>query len=97
LFFRPLKAIWHGSKLLGERSVDTYCEMWHSESNDRLGLGSTLLKGRLLGQERFSCDQRLAIICVEATSMARSRRSVADDRVLSESEYNYLIGRIDNA
>jgi hypothetical protein len=93
-FFRPLKAIWHGSQLLGERALDTYCEAWHSGSVDKLGLGSSLLKGRLLGQERFTCDQRLIVLCMEATSVSRSRRSIAQDRILSESEYNALIDRI---
>ncbi|XP_059470100.1 collagen alpha-1(XV) chain isoform X3 [Neocloeon triangulifer] len=90
----PMKAIWHGSQLMGERAVDTYCEAWHSESMDKLGLGSSLLKGRLLGQERFTCDQKLIILCMEATSVGRSRRSIPEDTILSETEYNSLVGAI---
>jgi hypothetical protein len=93
-FFRPHKAVWHGSQLLGERAVDTYCDAWHSGSMDKLGLGSSLQKGHLLGQERYSCDQRLIVLCVEATSVTRARRSIDDDKLLSLTQYTQLLEQV---
>ncbi|XP_055689784.1 collagen alpha-1(XV) chain [Lutzomyia longipalpis] len=64
----PQKAIWHGSDVYGERAMETYCEAWHSSSSTSFGLASTLLSNKLLNQEKISCDNKLAILCIEALS-----------------------------
>lgn len=90
MFSRPQKIVWHGSHLLGERAMDTYCDAWHSASTDKVGLASSLLKNKLLDQERFSCNNRFAVLCIEATSQfsrRRRRRDADEDRELSEVDY----------
>lgn len=89
MFPRPQKIVWHGSHLLGERAMDTYCDAWHSASTDKVGLASSLLKNKLLDQERFSCNNRFAVLCIEATSQysRRRRRNTDEERELSEGEY----------
>jgi len=90
MFCRPQKIVWHGSHLLGERAMDTYCDAWHSASTDKVGLASSLLKNKLLDQERFSCNNRFAVLCIEATSQysrRRRRRDADEDRELSEGDY----------
>ena len=82
--------MWHGSHLLGERAMDTYCDAWHSSSTDKVGLASSLLKNKLLDQERFSCNNRFAVLCIEATSQysrRRRRREIDSSVELSEIDY----------
>jgi hypothetical protein len=70
--------------------MDTYCDAWHSASTDKVGLASSLLKNKLLDQERFSCNNRFAVLCIEATSQysrRRRRRDADKDKELSEAEY----------
>ncbi|PNF18720.1 hypothetical protein B7P43_G05034 [Cryptotermes secundus] len=89
-FAWPQKIVWHGSHLLGERAMDTYCDAWHSASTDKVGLASSLLKNKLLDQERYSCNNRFAVLCIEATSQysrRRRRRNADEDKELSEGEY----------
>ncbi|XP_055707831.1 collagen alpha-1(XV) chain isoform X2 [Phlebotomus papatasi] len=64
----PQKAVWHGSDIYGERAMETYCEAWHSSASTSFGLASTLLSNKLLNQERISCDNKLAVLCIEALS-----------------------------
>ncbi|XP_059620542.1 collagen alpha-1(XV) chain isoform X2 [Phlebotomus argentipes] len=64
----PQKAVWHGSDVRGERAMETYCEAWHSAASTSFGLASTLLSNKLLNQERISCDNKLAVLCIEALS-----------------------------
>jgi len=80
--------------MLGERAMDAYCDSWQSDSADKFGLASSLLRGKLLAQERFSCNHRFAILCIEAVNpylSRRRRRSVdsndEDDDFLDEDEY----------
>ncbi|PSN48620.1 hypothetical protein C0J52_24274 [Blattella germanica] len=57
---------------------------------DKVGLASSLLKNKLLDQERFSCNNRFAVLCIEATSQysrRRRRRDLDQDRELSEKDY----------
>ncbi|XP_042221660.1 collagen alpha-1(I) chain-like isoform X3 [Homarus americanus] len=70
----PQKYVWHGSDVEGERSLSTYCDAWNSNSQETVGLASSLLKKRLLGQERMSCHNSFAVLCIEATSQTRYRR-----------------------
>ncbi len=80
--------------MLGERAMDAYCDSWHSDSADKVGLASSLLRGKLLAQERFTCNHRFAVLCIEAVNpnlYRRRRRSVEsddeDDDFLDEDEY----------
>lgn len=74
IFHRPQKIVWHGSSTLGERAMDTYCDAWHSASSDKMGLASSLLGNKLLDQERYSCDNRFVVLCIEVLSHQESRR-----------------------
>lgn len=102
--FRPEKVIWHGAHMLGERAMDAYCDSWHSDSSDKVGLASSLLRGKLLAQERFTCNHRFAVLCIEAVNpnlYRRRRRSVEDvddsdedDDFLDEDEYQDFLKAI---
>ncbi|XP_069193869.1 collagen alpha-1(XVIII) chain isoform X7 [Procambarus clarkii] len=70
----PQKYVWHGSDLDGERSLSSYCDAWNSDTQETIGLASSMLKKRLLGQERMSCHNSFAVLCIEATSQTRYRR-----------------------
>jgi hypothetical protein len=55
-----------------------------------VGLASSLLKNKLLDQERYSCNNRFAVLCIEATSQysrRRRRRDADEETELSEGEY----------
>lgn len=71
---RPLKLVWHGSLPNGERSMDTYCDAWHSSSHEKFGYASNLLGNKLLDQERQPCDGKLIVLCVEALSQDRRKK-----------------------
>lgn len=59
--------------------MDTYCDAWHSGSSDKLGLASSLLGNKLLDQERYSCDNRFIILCIEVLNQNhRKKRDVLD-------------------
>lgn len=83
--------------MLGERAMDAYCDSWHSDSADKVGLASSLLRGKLLAQERFTCNHRFAVLCIEAVNpnvYRRRRRSIESfdesnegDEMLDEIEY----------
>ncbi|XP_065086473.1 collagen alpha-1(XVIII) chain isoform X7 [Ochlerotatus camptorhynchus] len=70
----PQKLVWHGASALGERAMDTYCDSWHSDSTDKVGLASSLLGNKLLDQDRYSCDNRFIVLCVEALPHEQRRR-----------------------
>ncbi|KAH8397540.1 hypothetical protein KR222_009100, partial [Zaprionus bogoriensis] len=70
----PLKLVWHGSLPNGERSMDTYCDAWHSGSHEKFGYASNLLGNKLLDQERQPCDGKLIVLCVEALSQDRRKK-----------------------
>lgn len=54
--------------------MDTYCDAWHSASTDKVGLASSLMGNKLLDQERYSCDNRFAVLCIEALSQDRRKK-----------------------
>ncbi|KAL1396158.1 hypothetical protein pipiens_010711 [Culex pipiens pipiens] len=85
----PQKLVWHGSSTLGERTMDTYCDAWHSSAPDKVGTASSLLGNKLLDQERYSCDNRFVVLCIEAVSQDRRRkRDVRSHREFAnEDEY----------
>ncbi|BFF96763.1 collagen alpha-1(XVIII) chain [Drosophila madeirensis] len=70
----PLKMVWHGSLPNGERSMDTYCDAWHSSAHDKSGYASDLAGHKLLEQKRQPCDGKLIVLCVEALSQDRKRK-----------------------
>ncbi|XP_057319843.1 collagen alpha-1(IX) chain-like isoform X3 [Microplitis mediator] len=87
------KVIWHGSHKFGDRAMDTYCDAWNSDSSDRYGLSSSITRGQLLEQSRYSCDNKFALLCIEVTSeIMRKRRSSKNNinnahKEFSEEEY----------
>ncbi|CAH1180546.1 unnamed protein product [Phaedon cochleariae] len=103
----PTPAVWHGALPTGERApLTATCEGWHSGAGDRVGLAGEL-EGQLLGQTRRGCDERLVVLCVEATTEVlvqrrrRRRREAEDYRyyggegALSEEEYSSLLSSIE--
>lgn len=54
--------------------MDTYCDAWHSASTEKLGIASSLLGNKLLDQERYSCDNRFVVLCIEALSQDRRKK-----------------------
>lgn len=75
----PNKAVWHGALVNGERALDTSCDAWHSSESDKVGLAGSLRGQRLLEQASYSCDKKLVVLCIEATSEQypqRRRRSI---------------------
>ncbi|XP_074662909.1 uncharacterized protein LOC141915322 isoform X2 [Tubulanus polymorphus] len=70
----PMKMIWHGSDKRGIRHTKMYCHEWRSQSTRKTGMGSSLMKHRLLDEEEISCNIPLIVLCVENTSHRRLRR-----------------------
>ncbi|KAL3275610.1 hypothetical protein HHI36_020363 [Cryptolaemus montrouzieri] len=100
----PHKAVWHGALLNGERALDTSCDAWHSASKDKVGLAGSLKGPRLLEQARYSCDKRLILLCIEATTelfVQRKRRdadnirySYSNGEIMDEEEYHNFLASI---
>ncbi|KAG5682062.1 hypothetical protein PVAND_011447 [Polypedilum vanderplanki] len=65
----PHKIVWHGARA---DSIDTNCEGWHSNFQDKVGLGSSLLGNKLLAQEMYSCQQKNIVLCIEVLSHSSS-------------------------
>lgn len=72
--FRPQKLIWHGSHTQGERALDSYCDGWTKATSDKIGIASSLLGNKLLDQERYSCDNRFVVLCIEVLSENRRKK-----------------------
>ena len=62
IIIRPQKIVWHGTNIKGERVSETYCDAWNSPSDNKVGLASSLLQGKILGQEKFSCNNKFIIL-----------------------------------
>ncbi|XP_017777566.1 PREDICTED: collagen alpha-1(XVIII) chain isoform X3 [Nicrophorus vespilloides] len=95
----PNKATWHGALVNGERALDTSCDAWHADSRDKVGLAGSLRGPRLLEQSSYSCDKKLVLLCIEATSEIspqRRKRSVNPDSedFYTEEEYQQLLSAI---
>ncbi|XP_018572244.1 collagen alpha-1(XV) chain-like isoform X2 [Anoplophora glabripennis] len=96
----PHKAVWHGALVNGERALDTSCDAWHASSRDKVGLAGSLRGPTLLEQSPHTCDKRLILLCIEATSelfVQRRRRNLdtrAEDALLTEEEYHSLLNSI---
>ena len=86
--------VWHGSNTNGQRAMDTYCDAWHSAATDKVGLASSLLGNKLLEQERYSCDSRLIVLCIESMSASnqdqRKRRRKRND--LERYVWSHIVG-----
>lgn len=54
--------------------MDTYCDAWHIGTSSKVGLASSLLGNKLLDQERYSCDNRFAVLCIEVMSQDRRKK-----------------------
>ncbi|CAL4084333.1 unnamed protein product [Meganyctiphanes norvegica] len=96
----PQKYIWHGSDMSGERSLGSYCEAWTSSTQSKVGVASSLLKYRLLAQERLACNNAFAVLCIEATSRTRYRRKRQlenGDNELDPEQYQELLESIENS
>lgn len=65
---RPQKLVWHGADKLGIRNSDAYCEAWDSSHMQKVGLASSILRGKLLDQERYSCNNAFIVLCIEVAS-----------------------------
>ena len=72
--FRIQKLVWHGSDKHGVRDLESYCDAWHSSVIGKVGMASSLLRGRLLDQERYSCNNAFIVLCIEATSQEDFRK-----------------------
>jgi collagen type XVIII alpha len=71
MFCRPHKIVWHGARV---DSIDSNCEAWHTNSAEKVGLGSSLLGNKLLAQEMYSCQQKNIVLCIEVLSHESSNR-----------------------
>lgn len=77
--FRNQKLVWHGSDKNGARNTDAYCDAWSSNAITRMGMASNLLRGKLLDQEKYSCNNAFIVLCVEVApeeSGGRHRRQM---------------------
>lgn len=74
IFTRPEKVIWHGIYPNGERAMGSFCDAWYTSSSYKKGLASPLYDNRLLSQEEFSCNKRLAVLCIEVVPPILRRR-----------------------
>lgn len=81
----PQKIVWHGAGLNGERDMLSYCEAWTSSESKQLGVASSLINHRILAQEKFSCQNRFVVLCVEATS--QKSKSTSASRRKRELDY----------
>ena len=79
LWFRPQKLVWHGADRSGVRNSEAYCDAWNSNSMGKMGLASSLLKSKLLDQEKYSCNNAFIVLCIEATSPEYRHKRSFDD------------------
>ena len=61
--------IWHGADPSGKRNIDNYCLAWNDRNTDTVGVGSSLLKHRLLDSEYYSCASPMILLCTEIMSL----------------------------
>ncbi|CAK1550587.1 unnamed protein product [Leptosia nina] len=100
----PQKLIWHGSHSSGERALDTFCEEWQNGEPTSRGMAASLYSHKLLSQERYSCNNRFAVLCIEATAHVslRRKRSISrpnstqddEDYLYNAEEYQELLDDI---
>lgn len=78
-FSRPNKYIWHGATRRGEKADN--CNAWRSNAPNRVGHASSLQSMLLLAQEKVSCENPLAVLCIEVNLPKRKKRSVAEGQL----------------
>lgn len=61
------KLVWHGADKNGVRNTDAFCDAWGSNAISRMGVASNLLRGKLLDQEKYSCNNHFLVLCMEVT------------------------------
>lgn len=64
----PQKVVWHGADRFGARNIDGYCDAWNSNQRHRFGIGSPFARGKLLDQEKYSCNNPFIVLCIEVSS-----------------------------
>lgn len=64
----PQKVVWHGADRFGVRNIDGYCDAWNSNQRHRFGIGSSFTRGKLLDQEKYSCNNPFIVLCIEVSS-----------------------------
>ncbi|XP_074035185.1 collagen XV/XVIII-type protein multiplexin isoform X2 [Leptinotarsa decemlineata] len=83
-FSWPHKAVWHGALLNGERALDISCDAWQASSGEKFGLAGNLKGLRLLEQTPYSCDKKLILLCIEATTERFTQRRRRDTKCREE-------------
>lgn len=61
------KLVWHGANHNGNRNMEAFCDAWSSDSMSKMGVASNLMRGKLLDQEKYSCNNEFVVLCVEVT------------------------------
>ncbi|XP_045116220.1 collagen alpha-1(XVIII) chain-like, partial [Portunus trituberculatus] len=99
----PQKYIWHGSDIEGGRALSSFCDAWHSDSRDVVGLASSLQQNHLLSQEKHGCHNSFIVLCIEATSHAykssggrRRRHAGKAEQDMSEEEYFEVLSALED-
>ena len=92
---RPQKLVWHGADRAGIRNNDAYCDAWNSNSMSKVGMASSLLRGKLLDQEKYSCNNPFIVLCIEATSPEEAYRQKRQTRDQNFNSNDIDINEID--
>lgn len=69
-----MKVLWHGSDRKGNRMDEKSCRGWSSHSRYASGFGSSLMKGKLMEMDEYSCNNAFVVLCIEITSQHRLRK-----------------------
>ncbi|XP_038223261.1 collagen alpha-1(XV) chain-like isoform X3 [Zerene cesonia] len=88
----PHKLVWHGSHASGERALDTFCDEWQSGEPAMRGMAASLYSHKLLSQERYACNNRFAVLCIQATAHGNDRRkrdALRYNSTLDDEDYLY--------
>ncbi|GBP58846.1 Collagen alpha-1(XV) chain [Eumeta japonica] len=59
------KAIWHGGDTVGRLVPGMHCSEWYSSSPKEYGMASSLHSRKLLSQERYPCNRKFIVLCIE--------------------------------
>lgn len=71
---RPQKYVWHGADINGNYDMDSNCDLWNTDSQQKTGSASSLNKNNLLLSEILSCNNRLIVLCIEGMTQQSVRR-----------------------
>ncbi|PVD38743.1 hypothetical protein C0Q70_01365 [Pomacea canaliculata] len=70
----PQKIVWHGSNMKGSKMDEKFCQEWHSQNGNTMGLGSSLMKHMLLDQSEYTCNNAFIVLCIENTARHNLRK-----------------------